>query len=416
MTEFRKNLITLVSGAGMVQIIPLLLTPILTRFYAPSDFGLLATFTAFVSVLGVIVCGRYELTIMHAKNKVELANLLTLSALTTVTVSILIGCVSFVNADHIARFLGKPALEPWIRFCALPIFATGFIQIYAIYFAYGKKYPGLVRGRVLQSLATGAIAVVIGVARYGFVGLLAGYMVGLVVACTYFFMRLHWPVQGISWLRLRTLLMRYRQYPLFSAPAALLDTATQSVVVFMLSRFYPDDTLGYYSQAHRLLIIPLALIGSSVGQAFFQHASEQRRKKQALLPLLNQTSRKLLLYSAPCFLVFVLLAPMTFEIVLGKGWAMAGEYGRLVAVAYMVRLTVSPVSSVFLVVRRVRVGALWQLIYFCSSFTVMTCVAWLGAPVQTFLIVYAVHEIILYSLYFAFARHVCKADDLKRLA
>lgn len=416
MTEFRKNLITLVSGAGMVQIIPLLLTPVLTRFYAPSDFGMLATFTAFVSVLGVIVCGRYELTIMHAKNKVELANLLVLSALVTFIGSILIGCICFANADHIARFLGKASLEPWVKLCVLPIFATGAMQIYATYFAREKRYPSLVRGRVLQSLTTGSLGVLFGVGRYSFAGLLAGYVLGLVAACVYFYKKLHWSLQGVTRLRLRMLLMRYRQYPLFSAPAALLDTATQSVVVFMLSRFYSGDTLGYYSQAHRLLVIPLALIGTSVAQAFFQHASEQRRRKQALLPLLNQTSRKLLIYSAPCFVVFVLLAPFMFELVLGKGWSMAGEYGRLVAVAYLVRLAVSPVSSVFLVVERVRVGALWQLIYFCSSFTVMTFTAWMRTPVKAFLIVYAVHEIILYGLYFAFARHVCKVDDMKRLA
>lgn len=416
MTEFRKNLITLVSGAGMVQIIPLLLTPVLTRFYAPSDFGLLATFTAFVSVLGVIVCGRYELTIMHAKNKVELANLLTLSTLVTLIGSVLIGCISFAGADHIAHFLGKASLAPWVKLCALPIFATGVVQIYTNYFSRGKKYPSLVRGRVLQSLTTGALGVAIGIGRYGFAGLLAGYVLGLFAACLYFVKKLRWSVQGVSWRRLRVLLVRYRQYPLFSAPAALLDTATQSVMVFMLSRFYAGDTLGYYSQSHRLLVIPLALIGTSVAQAFFQHASEQRRKKQALLPLLNQTSRKLLIYSAPCFVVFVLLAPFMFELVLGKGWSTAGEYGRLVAVAYLVRLAVSPVSSVFLVVERVRIGALWQLIYFCSSFTVMTFFAWMRVPVKTFLIVYAVHEIILYGLYFAFARHVCKADDMKRLA
>ncbi|WDZ96604.1 oligosaccharide flippase family protein [Herbaspirillum sp. WKF16] len=416
MTEFRKNLITLVSGAGLVQAIPLLLTPVLTRFYAPSDFGLLATFTAFVSVLGVVVCGRYELTVMHAKNKVELSNLLTLSALVTLIGSVLIGCVTFAGADHIARFLGKSTLEPWVKWSALPIFATGIMQIYAIYFAREKKYPSLVRGRVLQSVATGLIGVVIGLGHYGFVGLLAGYVLGLVAAGIYFFRTLRWTMQGVSRLRLRVLLVRYRQYPLFSAPAALLDTATQSVVVFMLSRFYSSDTLGYYSQSHRLLIIPLALIGASVAQAFFQHASEQRRQKQPLLTLLNQTSLKLLIYSIPCFVLFVLLAPFMFELVLGKGWSTAGEYGRVVAVAYLVRLAVSPVSSVFLVVERVRVGALWQLIYFCCSFTVLTLVAWLRVPVKTFLIVYAVHEVILYGLYFAFARYVCKADDMKRLA
>ena len=41
-SNYFKNLFILTSGVGFSQIIPLLILPILTRFFSPYDFGVLA--------------------------------------------------------------------------------------------------------------------------------------------------------------------------------------------------------------------------------------------------------------------------------------------------------------------------------------------------------------------------------------
>jgi hypothetical protein len=49
--EFNRNVVTLMTGTGIAQLIPLAVTPILSRLYPPEQFGILALF----------VSGRIEL-------------------------------------------------------------------------------------------------------------------------------------------------------------------------------------------------------------------------------------------------------------------------------------------------------------------------------------------------------------------
>ena len=65
---FLRNVGTLFTGTSVAQILPLVISPFLTRVYSPEEFGILAMFVAFSSVIGVISTGRYELAIIQAKS------------------------------------------------------------------------------------------------------------------------------------------------------------------------------------------------------------------------------------------------------------------------------------------------------------------------------------------------------------
>ena len=66
-SEFNKNVLLLASGTAFAQALPIVISPILTRIYTPSDFGTLSLFIAIVSIFASIANGRYELAIMLPK-------------------------------------------------------------------------------------------------------------------------------------------------------------------------------------------------------------------------------------------------------------------------------------------------------------------------------------------------------------
>jgi O-antigen/teichoic acid export membrane protein len=416
MGDFRKNLITLVSGAGVTQLIPLLLAPVLARLYAPADFGLLALLMSIVGILGAVVSGRFELAIMHARGSSELRNLLFLPVLATAVGSLFFGGIMAVFHNQLAALFQKPALADWLIWGGIPLFCAGIVQTCTIYLSRKKEYRTVVTGRISQNLITGAVSISCALVVSNGNGLAFGYVVGMLVIVIYFVKRVSWSLQGVSLSRLGALAKKYRQYILFSAPAALLDAATQSVPIFIIGAFYHAGVLGYFSQANRLLAVPLVLIGASVSQAFFQHAAEQRRERSPLMPLLYQTTKKLLLYSLPFFLIFMIIAPTAFRVAFGENWMVAGEYARLVAIGYWVRLGVSPISQIFFVVQRVKLGSSWQLLYFLTSSSIFFMAAKQNISIDNFLIVFALHEILLYTIYFMMARSACRQDDINRFS
>ena len=55
-------------GARVVsQLIPILLSPLLTRIYTPQEFGVFEVYLTVVSIAGIISNGRYALSLLLPK-------------------------------------------------------------------------------------------------------------------------------------------------------------------------------------------------------------------------------------------------------------------------------------------------------------------------------------------------------------
>jgi O-antigen/teichoic acid export membrane protein len=63
-SESNRNILALMTGTGLAQLIPIIVSPFLSRIYSPEQFGLFALFLATVSSLSVMATGRYELAII----------------------------------------------------------------------------------------------------------------------------------------------------------------------------------------------------------------------------------------------------------------------------------------------------------------------------------------------------------------
>jgi O-antigen/teichoic acid export membrane protein len=87
-SSFAGDVLKLVSGTVFAQVLSILASPFLTRLFAPEAYGVLALFTSVTSILGVIVCLRYELSIMPERDK-DAANLLGVSLIFALLISML---------------------------------------------------------------------------------------------------------------------------------------------------------------------------------------------------------------------------------------------------------------------------------------------------------------------------------------
>jgi O-antigen/teichoic acid export membrane protein len=411
-SRFGRHVLTLVGGAVIAQAIPMAVMPLLTRLYTPSDFAALTGYVALVSVLGGIIAGRYEMTIMQAANSLEADRLTMMSLSVTIVMTLLLSVVAATFAKQISSAIGIPELLPWMNWLALPLFATGAMQIFSNRLNWQKNYKDIASGRVIQNSSNVAASLVLGWGKVGVNGMLFGHIVGLWYVALYFWYKTKLNIRSFDLLEVLALAKRYVHYPLYSAPAALLDVASMYACIFILGRFYSNEILGQFSLTHRLLLVPMVFVGAAVAQTFFQRAAEYYRQGESLRLLLVTTSKKMLIYSLPLFALLVVLAPELFAWIFGSGWREAGEYARWVALAYWVRLGVSPVSTIFMVVHKVKIGTLWQVIYFFFSFTVLGLAAIANLPIRQFFMVYAVHEVIMYALYFYMAYRVCSLEKL----
>ena len=160
---FIRHIITLITGAAVAQVIPLLVSPLITRLYNPHEVGVQAVYVSWMSALAVLATARYEMAIVLPAEEKRASNLMGLSIACALLLSLLVGVVvAFDGHAHIARHLGAPELEPWLLLLPLSIALAGLMQAWTNWNNRHRRYQANANGRMLQSLSMAATQVGLG--------------------------------------------------------------------------------------------------------------------------------------------------------------------------------------------------------------------------------------------------------------
>lgn len=146
-----RDVATLSLGTLVAQAITIAVTPLLTRLYSPSDFGLLAVFLAVVSVGATLVTLRYETSILVPKENTESANLVLLSLILTGGLSVVLLVLGVLLPMALQEKLGLGALGHWISMAFLTAAATAAFAVMQGWMNRQKntrKWHGCVWGKV----------------------------------------------------------------------------------------------------------------------------------------------------------------------------------------------------------------------------------------------------------------------------
>lgn len=90
-SSFASNVLKLVTGSVFAQGLGILVIPIVARLFAPEAFGVAALFASITGIIGVLVCLRYEVSIMLPKTDEEAANLLGVSLCSVLIITAISG-------------------------------------------------------------------------------------------------------------------------------------------------------------------------------------------------------------------------------------------------------------------------------------------------------------------------------------
>jgi len=109
-----RHVLTLMTGTTLAQAIALAISPILTRLYAPEQFGVFALYLSIVALLAIVATGRYELAIVLPESDVDAWHLCALALLiaAAVSVSTLLGV--WIFGERIAARVGDARMADWL--------------------------------------------------------------------------------------------------------------------------------------------------------------------------------------------------------------------------------------------------------------------------------------------------------------
>lgn len=348
-----QAVVMLMGGNVVATALPILAAPILGRIYAPAEYGALAQYMAPAAVLAVLASLQFQHAIIAERTD--------RSAGQVTWLPLLGGLAGAILTAGMVAVLWHPLLAgseagAWFWLLPLTVASAGVIAAGSSLANRHCRYGWMARLQMSHVLTVVAFSMAFGILGWGADGLLAAYFMGQLVQMIAYLWLLHdlrasilpWPRAK----RLRVLVRRHRKFPVFTLPSGFADQVNQQAPVFALTAVGADATLGAFTRARQLVSIPVMVVGASVTQVFMREASKVYHETGSCRRLMLHTAGGLFAAGLlPC-VVFMTLAPWLFEVYLGPSWREAGEIARILAPMLLLKVTVSPIATIYYIAGR----------------------------------------------------------------
>lgn len=333
--SFMADVLKIVGGTSLAQLLIALATPLLTRLYLPEYFGTANVFTSITIVVSIAVCLRYEVALLLPEKEEDGANLLALALALAAMLSALVMGLLVFSGGVLVGWLKAPELQPHLLLVPAALVSMGFYQALNFWNMRQRKFWRLAVSRFVMTaaqLATQFAAVWLVGADAG--GLILGTTLGYAIAALVLLGMTWWDDRALFRRAVRlpgmlANLVRYRKFPLVDAWALIIESLSWQVPIWLLSAYFSQTIVGYYGMAYRLVHLPIAFIGGAFSQVFMQRAAEFRKDRQQLQAAVGGVFRKLVALSLFPAVLMSLAGQEVFTVFLGADWNEAGLYVQI---------------------------------------------------------------------------------------
>jgi O-antigen/teichoic acid export membrane protein len=349
-----RRIFILMTGAMGGQALAFIALPLIARLYTPDQLGAFQIMLAFCNTLGAVSAlslERTQLLDIGPRRKAYLGGL----SLATVLTASLISVPGYLLFTLITP--GAPLFVAGVPVLFFVLSMTLFRGLFLIEYTTAiatERDRTATFSVFVKDIVRIALRIGLGLTALNPVGLfvagVADWFVGTVLL--YRKGKMRWPSQ----LKRRALLRRFRDYPLFYAPATALTSLTGQMPVLLLGSFYSVREAGLYSLAFLLLDRPSRILAKASGDVLMQGMARSSEGKSR-----NAVVQKAIVLSALNLPILLLIAFITYlmaDTLLGSDWTGAG-WLALACVPHALALFVSELSiGLFAAVARTASGLL----------------------------------------------------------
>jgi lipopolysaccharide exporter len=339
---FLRNLAVLSVGTAAGQGVAILASPLLTRIYDPTAFGIFGTFSAIVITISAAATLKYEQAIVVEKEKDPALDVLSLCLFLSIAIAIVTLLAVAVCQKPISAWVNPEVNRTLLDFAAASIFAAGtynalqFLGIrrqafsvlaiyqfsksllvllgqYGAWFAFGGAF-GLIAGQ----LAGQVLALVI---------LLAAFRSDLLAAAA------NLPRIGRHW----HMALVHRQFAIYGAPQSVMNAVAGNVPTLLLTTYFGPTQAGLFWMAYRILILPNMILIESVRSVLYQRIAQLHHDGRDLNPVLFKAGGLLFAVCCPIAVTLIIFGRQLFGIVFGAVWADAGTDAAILSWSWVVQ-------------------------------------------------------------------------------
>jgi O-antigen/teichoic acid export membrane protein len=368
-SELLRNTSILVSGTAVAQLIPILLQPILRRYYTPDIFGAYSVYLSLVGILAIVSSFKYELAIILPRKDKEAANIFFLTVIINAIFNVILIFVILIWRDKILNFFNlSEKFSDYIYFVPLGIFFYSFYQSINNWLVRRKGFLPISINKFVRRGFEGCAQVVFKFLKNAH-GIIFGDLIGHIaniISGMYQGRKSGLSMKLFSLGKLKYVAVKYSDFPKFNVIPTFMSSCSFLLPAILINKFFSTSMTGYFDLSKLLLSVPLALISGSISNVLLQSISEKFKEKKSLRKDLLLILGIVSLIAVVEIIVISFFGVGLFKLIFGENGAFSGRISQILVWSYALNFFVASFSAVFISMNRIRILSIWQVFYFIA--------------------------------------------------
>ena len=308
--------------------VQMIVSIVVARQLAPSDFGVMAIMTFFTSVALAIVDSGFSQTLIRKANPTEEEYHSVL--IFNIVVSLALYAILTAAAYPIASLYDSPAI--WtiapVLFLVLPINSLCVVQ--TVMYTREFRFALLSKIVFFASLISGVVAIVMAVLGCGIWSLVAQRLLMMGIKAAAFWHIRRWRTSArFNFAAIKAM----APFSLRLLATDLIASIYNNVAQLFIGKMHTTSTLGFYSQAQKLKDLPVTSTAQAVQgvtyPALSKIADDDTKFRYGYLRIMRLLSFAMF----PIMLGLVAIAPDMFRLLLGEKWMPTVPYFEILALS-----------------------------------------------------------------------------------
>lgn len=314
------------------QFVQLVVSIVLARILSPSDFGIVAMVTIFITFANVLIDGGFSSALVQKKDAddIDFSTVFYFS----LVFSILLYAVLYFLAPSISAFYGTKyrVLTPILRVLGLQVIILAVNSVQQAYVQRQMMFKNFFWATIIGTITSALVGLFMAYSGYGIWSIVGQQLTASVInTLTLYKVTQKLPIFAFSLERLRNLF----NYGVKLLGTSLLVIGFQELRALLIGKLYTAQDLAFFDRGRQIPHLIVTNINSSIGAVLFPKMA----KEQDSIEQIKNTTRISIRFSAylmcPIMCGLALVSEPFVRIVLTEKWIDCVPLMQWFCIAYL---------------------------------------------------------------------------------
>lgn len=312
------------------QLVTFVVSIVLARLVPPSDYGIIAMVTIFITIANVFVTSGFGNALVQKQDadNIDFSTVFYFELI----FSIIIYVIVFILAPVVAKFYGQPIITPVMRVLALKLILAGVNSVQHAFISKKMLFRKFFLSTIVGTIVSAIVGISMAYMGYGIWALVAQYLVNSTMDTIILWITVKWrPIRCFSATRLVPLI----NFGWKLLVDQLLSSVYENLRSMVIGKAYTSQDLAFYSKGIQIPGLIVNNINASISSVLFPTLSKLQGNKEALKKGLKKSIRIGSLLLSPILIGMYVCSYAIIIILLTDKWIECIPYLKIACIYYL---------------------------------------------------------------------------------